>query len=199
MRAAATVRRQRSGGAGQRGALLIEVLVSIVVCAFGLLGFVAVQARAVASEFESHQRTQALNLVDDMVSRINANRTAAGAYVVEGLIGGGAIEDCAGMAGAPLDLCQWGNLIRGSREDRAGVKVGAMLSARGCITRPATSSDRYVISIAWQGIVPTAAPASPCGLGDDAFPNEALRRTASSTVCVALLRDAASAPVISRC
>ena len=198
MRTTAT-RRQRSGGAGQRGALLIEVLVSIVVCAFGLLGFVAVQARAVASEFESHQRTQALNLVDDMVSRINANRTAAGAYVVEGLIGAGAIEDCAGLAGAPLDLCQWGNLIRGSREDRAGAKVGAMLSARGCITRPGTSTDRYVVAVVWQGIVATGAPPSPCGLGDAAFTSEPLRRTVSYTVCIGLLRDPAVPAALARC
>jgi type IV pilus assembly protein PilV len=86
-----SVARQRHGSLGtQRGALLIEVLVSIVVCAFGLLGFVAVQARAVASEFEAHQRSQALTLVDDMVSRINANRFAAGTYVVNGLMGEGA-------------------------------------------------------------------------------------------------------------
>ena len=74
-----------------------------------------------------------------------------------------------------------------------------MISARGCITRPATSTDRYVVSIAWQGIVQTGASTSPCGQGDAAFPDDTLRRTASATVCVALLRDAASAPVLSRC
>jgi type IV pilus assembly protein PilV len=184
---------------GQGGALLIEVLVSIVVCAFGLLGFVAVQARAVASEFESHQRTQALTLVDDMVSRINANRADAGAYVVEGLVGEGAIQDCTGLAGAALDLCQWGNLIRGSREERDGVKVGAMLSARGCITRPATSSDRYVVAVVWQGLVATGAPPNPCGLADAAFASEPLRRTVSYTVCIGLLRDPAVAPALARC
>jgi len=74
-----------------------------------------------------------------------------------------------------------------------------MIGARGCITRPATSTDRYTVSIAWQGILPTGAPSSPCGAGDAAFPDEALRRATTATVCVALLRDAASAPAISRC
>ncbi|HEX2539947.1 MAG TPA: hypothetical protein VHM00_02575 [Caldimonas sp.] len=198
MRAPAARRRQ-APAAGQRGALLIEVLVSIVVCAFGLLGFVAVQARAVASEFESHQRTQALTLVDDMVARINANRADAGAYVVDGLIGAGAIQDCAALAGAALDLCEWGNLIRGSREDRDGAKVGAMLLARGCITRPATSSDRYVVAVVWQGIVATGAPPSPCGLADPTFASEPLRRTVSYTVCIGLLRDPVVAPALARC
>ena len=185
--------------AAQTGALLIEVLVAVLICAFGLLGFAGMQARAVSTDFESLQRSEALVLIEDMVSRMNANRANAADYVSAGLLGEGAIVDCAGMTGAELDVCEWSNMIRGNAEQRGGSNVGAMLSARGCITRPATSSDRYVISIAWQGIVATAGSASPCGLGDDAFPNEALRRTASSTVCVALLRDAASAPVISRC
>jgi type IV pilus assembly protein PilV len=185
--------------AAQSGALLIEVLIAVLICAFGLLGFAGMQARAVSTDFETLQRSEALVLLEDMVSRMNANRAHAGDYVSAGLLGDGAAADCTGLTGAALDMCEWSNLIRGSTEQRAGSTIGAMISARGCITRPVTSSDRYVISIAWQGIVQTAAPASPCGQGDAAFPDETLRRTASATVCVALLRDAASAPVLSRC
>ena len=194
--------RRCSGGRGrtaQSGALLIEVLIAVLICAFGLLGFAGMQARAVSTDFETLQRSEALVLLEDMVSRINANRAHAGDYVSAGLLGAGGVADCTGLTGAALDLCEWSNLIRGNAEQRAGTAIGSMISARGCITRPATSSDRYVVSIAWQGIVQTAAPASPCGQGDAAFPDETLRRTASATVCVALLRDAASAPVLSRC
>lgn len=189
---------RRHRRSGQSGALLIEVLIAVLICAFGLLGFAGLQARAVSTDFETLQRSEALVLIEDMVSRMNANRAHADDYV-SALLGDGPIVDCTGLTGAALDLCEWSNMIRGNAEQRGGTNIGAMLSARGCITRPATSTNRYVISIAWQGIVPTAAPGSPCGQGDVAFPNEALRRTASSTVCVALLRDAASAPVISRC
>lgn len=189
---------RRHRRSGQSGALLIEVLIAVLICAFGLLGFAGLQARAVSTDFETLQRSEALVLIEDMVSRMNANRAHADDYV-SALLGDGPIVDCTGATGAALDLCEWSNMIRGNAEQRGGTNIGAMLSARGCITRPATSTNRYVISIAWQGIVPTAAPGSPCGQGDVAFPSEALRRTASSTVCVALLRDAASAPVISRC
>jgi len=195
----ATRHPRRPGAIGQRGARLIEVLVAILICAFGLLGFAGMQARAASSEFEGFQRSQALVLVEDMVSRMNANRAHAGEYVVGGLIGDGDLVDCSGLAAAALDVCEWGNLIRGSAERRAGSGVGAMLSARGCIMRAATSTDRYVVTVAWQGILPTAGSASPCGAGDVAFPTETVRRTVSSTVCIALLRDAASAPVLPRC
>ena len=183
----------------QSGALLIEVLIAVLICAFGLLGFAGMQARAVSNDFETLQRSEALVLLEDMVSRMNANRGHAGDYVSAGLLGAGAVVDCTGQTGAALDLCEWSNLIRGSTEQTGGNTIGAMISARGCITRPATSSDRYVVSIAWQGIVQTGASPSPCGQGDAAYPDDTLRRTASATVCVALLRDAASAPVLSRC
>lgn len=183
----------------QRGALLIEVLVAVLICAFGLLGFVGMQARATSSEFEGFQRSQALVLVEDMVSRINANRAHAGDYLTPGLAGNGPLVDCTGLLSAALDLCEWSNLIRGTAEKRGGAGVGAMLAARGCVLRPNTSTDRYVVSVTWQGIIPTAGPATPCGAGDATYPNEALRRAVTSTVCVALLRDPATAAVLPRC
>jgi type IV pilus assembly protein PilV len=184
---------------GHRGGTLIEVLIAILVCAFGLLGFAGVQVRATSAEFEAFERSQALLLVEDMVNRINANRAAAGNYVTGNLIGAGDLADCGGLAAAARDLCEWGNLLRGSSETRGGARIGAMISARGCITRPVGSTDRYLVSVVWQGVVETGGSANPCGVGDGAFPVEALRRSASSVVCVALLRDAASAPAVPRC
>lgn len=178
----------------QRGALLIEALIAILICAFGLLGFAGMQARATSAEFESYQRSQAIVLIEDITSRINANRANAGAYVSAGLIGSGAIADCSLLTGANLDLCEWANMLRGSAETRGATKVGSMFNARGCITKAAGVSDRYVISIAWQGINQTGAPSSTCGQGDAAFPTEALRRVVSSVVCVGLLVGDPAAP-----
>lgn len=189
----------RAAAARQRGAVLIEVMVSILICAFGLLGFVALQARASTSEFEAYQRSQALVLLEDMTNRLNANRAVADSYVTDGLIGGGDMVDCSALTSTARDICEWGNLLRGSAETRNGSATGAMVGARGCIARAAGSTHRYVVSIAWVGIVPTGAPASTCGKDDAAFANEALRRVVSTTVCMAQLRDAASAPAVPRC
>lgn len=183
----------------QHGALLMEVLVAILICAFGLLGFVALQARATSAEFESYQRSQALVLVEDMVSRLNANRADAADYVTPNPVGEGAVADCAGLSGAELDVCEWANLIRGSAEQRGGNAVGSMISARGCIDRVPGTSDHFVVAVAWQGMVPTGAPASGCGKDDAAFSAENLRRAVAVPVCVALLRDPAAPPPIPRC
>lgn len=184
----------------QQGVLLIEVLVAIVICAFGLLGFAGMQARSTSAEFESYQRSQALVLIEDMVNRINANRANAGAYVSANLLGAGSVTSCASLSGADLDLCEWSNLIRGSAETRSGtLNVGAMISARACIKRVTNTTDGYLISVAWEGIISTGAPTDTCGQGDAAFPTDTLRRVVSSTVCVGQLVGGETAPAIPRC
>ncbi|MHB1054222.1 MAG: type IV pilus modification protein PilV, partial [Thiobacillus sp.] len=66
--------------AAQRGTSLLEVLVTILILAIGLLGLAGLQARLQVSEMESYQRSQALILLDDMASRIAANRPNALSY-----------------------------------------------------------------------------------------------------------------------
>ena len=164
----------------QRGASLIEVLVALVITVIGLLGLIALQMRAYSAESESYQRAHAAILLDDMRNRIEANRADAAAYVATD-IGVGAIQNCDGLAAADLDLCEWGNLLRGAAQSDGGNLVGAMLLARGCITNPAP--DVYVIAVVWQGTNQTAAPATVCGAGD--YSSEALRRAVTSVVRIA--------------
>jgi len=64
-----------------RGFTMIEILVSLLLIVFGLLGMLGLQAQATVAEFESYQRGQAMILAQDMVDRINANRKAVLCYV----------------------------------------------------------------------------------------------------------------------
>jgi type IV pilus assembly protein PilV len=166
----------------QAGFTLLEVLVSIVVIAIGLLGLFGLQAKAQKAETESYGRTQALVLIQDIADRMNANRadTFSLAYVTATPVGGGgALDDCAGKTGADLDLCEWGNLLRGAAETSAGNAcstgsgagcIGAMTSASGCIAYDAASelpdssgavqagTGIYTISVVWQGLSSTVVP-----------------------------------------
>jgi type IV pilus assembly protein PilV len=65
----------------QRGTTLLEVLITIVILAIGLLGLAGLQARLQSSEMEAYQRSQALILLNDMASRIATNRANAANYV----------------------------------------------------------------------------------------------------------------------
>jgi type IV pilus assembly protein PilV len=168
----------------QHGVSLIEVLITLVVTAIGLLGAVALQARAYATESESYQRAQAAVLLEDIASRIRANKGQAAGYVATD-IGAGAVQSCVGVTpDSARDLCEWANLLRGSAEISDGNNVGAMMSARSCITQPDLTIPEFVITVVWLGTVPTAAPATACGstIGD-----AQLRRVLSTIVRIPTL------------
>jgi type IV pilus assembly protein PilV len=175
------------------GFILLEVLVTIVILVFGLLGLAGFQLRATAAESEAYQRVQALILVQDMVDRIYANRVAAATYTDVGLhaqpIGTGDSEPdpaaCAvTTARLDRDLCEWSNALKGTAEELSGASVGAMIGARGCIT--AGAANEYIVTVVWQGLVPTVAPAgTDCGF--DTYGNEALRRAVSMRVVISTL------------
>jgi type IV pilus assembly protein PilV len=165
----------------QRGVTLIEVLVALVLSVIGILGMIAMQMRAYAADAESYQRASAEILLQDMVSRINGNRSSAASYV-QGDVGVGPVQSCAGTATlAAQDLCQWGNLLRGVAEQSHGNLVGAMTDARGCIS--SIDARTYIVSVVWAGVTPTGAPATACGL--NAYGDERLRRAVTAIVRIA--------------
>lgn len=64
----------------QKGVGLVEVLVALLILAVGILGFVALQYRAVEATSEAINRVQAMNIARDMAERIRANRDGLAAY-----------------------------------------------------------------------------------------------------------------------
>ncbi len=166
-----------------RGFTLLEILVALLVLAFGLLGAARTLARSSQEEVEAFQRTQAISLVQDMADRMNANRKNAVAYVAS-YAPAGAEEDCSVFPVlADHDACEWRNRLRGVEVLDGTTAIGAPMAAMGCITNP--SPNVYVVAVAWQGLLPTAAPASPCGTGT--FDREENRRVYSIVLQVAQL------------
>ncbi len=168
----------------QSGFSLLEVLVAIVILTFGLLGTAGLLAKVYLAEIESHQRTQATLLLQDMAERISANRTQAPSYITASAIGTGDAQpaSCTGLVPGPArDICEWSNALKGASEQKSSVNVGAMVGARGCVTQVQApdptlgtcTAGIYQVAIAWQGIHHTVAPAISCAQGlygtDDAY------------------------------
>lgn len=64
----------------QKGVGLIEILVALLILAVGILGFVALQYRALEATSEAINRVQAMNVARDLAERIRSNRDALTTY-----------------------------------------------------------------------------------------------------------------------
>lgn len=190
----------------QRGFSMIEVLVTIVILAFGLLGLAGFQIHAQTAELESYQRAQALILLDDMVDRMTANRANSGCYVLASgatcatataattlTFGTGDTTSCSTTSTlVDRDKCEWTNALKGAAEQKSGTNTGAMIGARGCITKTQDADatpgvctpETYRVDVVWQGMAPTSAPAVTCG--QNAYGNEKNRRAISRLITVGL-------------
>jgi type IV pilus assembly protein PilV len=175
----------------QRGATLIEILVSLVILMLGLLGLIGVMIQSQRAQQESYQRMQALLLVQDMTARINGNRAAADCYVQASALGtGNAATPVLGActyglatsqgARAAQDLAEWKDLLLGSAEVSSGNKVGGILGARGCVTKDVDGV--FQVSVVWQGMQAAGAPPAGIACGTNQYGDEALRRAVSITV-----------------
>ena len=157
------------------GLSLVEVLVTVVILAFGLLGIAALQAKMQVGSIEAYQRAQAVVLLDDLRARLLGNPANAADYVTTAPLGTGdsPAADCTTLTiGAARDLCEWSHELQGAAEQTStGTNSGAMNGARGCVEQvqaPDTTAGVcqpgvYRITVAWQGMHETRASSLTCG------------------------------------
>ncbi len=186
----------------QRGTTMLEVLVTIVILAFGMLGLAGLQGKIFTTEMESYQRGQAVVLLNSMVERITANRTVAASYVLPTgtTLGtdGNPLATCPSSAATPTalvakDQCEWSNALKGAAETQGTTKAGAMIGALGCVTQIQAENPAlgvctpgvYLVAVAWQGLNATSIPSASCG--QNAFgSDDRFRRVLSTRVSVGL-------------
>ncbi len=77
-----TTRTSYMAGRRAAGFSLIEVLVTMVVVALGLLGFAALQTNSLKSNRVAMQRSTATIMASDIMDRIRANRSNAADYAL---------------------------------------------------------------------------------------------------------------------
>jgi len=167
---------------------LIEVLVTVFILVVGLLGMAGLQSRLQQSEMEAYQRSQALLLLQDMAGRMTSNRNAVAGYVSTGYAAGACPASTTTQK--DRDLSEWCNAIQGAGETSGTSKVGAMIGGRGCVA--SLGSGQYLITVAWQGLTPQAAPPSSVSCGQNNYNggncvNDQCRRVATTVVRIATL------------
>jgi type IV pilus assembly protein PilV len=176
----------------QRGTSLVEVLVTMVILSIGLLALVVLHGRLHLLQMESYQRSQALILLNDMASRVSLNRNAVDDYL-GGPVGVGAACPAAGATRQEADLNDRSNALQGAAEVLGANQVGALIGGRGCIED--IGGGEYLLTVAWQGQAPIAAPPASVGCAANQYNgaagtpcvNDLCRRVVTTVVRIATL------------
>lgn len=183
----------------ERGSTLVEVLVTFMVLAIGLLGMAGLLLQLQSAELESYQRSQAVMLLKDMENRVSLNYLNVPAYaaITNNAANpvGADIGDCGAMpvaTQADRDMRDWCYALQGAGETTGGTNVGAMIGGRGCVEALA-AANTYMITIAWQGVTPTVPPPASVTCGANLYDNgtncvaDLCRRTVTTVIRVATL------------
>ena len=157
----------------QLGVGLIEVLVALLILSIGVMGFIALQYRAIEATAESGARIQAINLARDLAERMRVNRGAENVYINQLNTASNQINfsvncfttNCQSHQLADFDVAQ---ITRKART--AGMMVN-LLNCQG------NQDGRHCVYVAWGDTAATAAAseASPeegdCTSGTSYAPN----------------------------
>jgi len=145
----------------QKGVGLVEVLVALILLSIAVLGFVALQIRAVAASNEASMNVQAMNIARDFAERMRMNRTGLTEYrdVVDPPV------KCASSFCTPDEMAQY---------DYAQVKknatdLGMSIAILNC---QSSTLVRKCVYVAWGGTTATNGTTSTaCTNGTAYIPN----------------------------
>lgn len=127
----------------QRGIGLTEVLVSLVILGIAILGFTAMQIRAVAASGEATQNVLATNLARDLSERMRMNRAGFDSYQEVSTV-----VNCENTFCDPNKIAEFDFLEVKEKATALGMKI-AILDCQGA------TLTRQCIYVSWAKTTPT--------------------------------------------
>lgn len=197
----------------QRGVSMIEVLITLLVVALGVLAVIALQGLSKRNNVDSISQTIASQLAYDILERMRANSSgpALSAYFnlapnnLPGLLAAEPTPNCRSAPCADpvqlarYDIWEWEQQMIGGGETIGGVATGGLVNPTACIDGPGLgASGLYTVTVAWRSgsqlsqIAAGDAGYVSCGAGaavdGEALygPGDVFRRTLSVSAYIAV-------------
>lgn len=144
----------------QTGVGLVEVLVALVLLSIAVLGFVALQIRAITASNEATMNVQATNIARDLAERMRMNRDGLAGYVANT-----DTTNCATAFCSPEDMAKYDFRLVSSRATGLGMRMN-VLNCQG------STLVRKCVYVAWEGTTATnGTGSSDCTNGAVYVPN----------------------------
>lgn len=130
----------------QQGVGMIEVLVAMLLLAIGVIGFAALQVRALGASNEGMVRTQAMQIARDLAERIRVNHTLGYAQYVNSLkTPDTGSFDCVTQYCSPVNMAKYDvQAIRANAQN-----IGATIAYPVCYGMNDKLNGRRCIYVAW--------------------------------------------------
>lgn len=142
----------------QKGVGMLEVLVAIVLLAIGILGFTALQLRAMDATIEATDRSAAMNLARDLADRMRVNRGGLVAY--KAAVNNKTVETgCLGSAVSYEPNC---DATKMAKYDATEIVKKASDQGKTIVVNDCIGSSVNCIYVAWGVTVITPADLSQC-------------------------------------
>ena len=125
---------------GMQGVSLIEVLVSVVIIAIGLLGIAAMQSMALRGGQSSLESSQAVMQTQSILESMRANRANVAAYATGGRVCNPAAV-VSGNALAQADLRNWLTSVKAN--------IGTATDATTCGQIAVDASGTWRVTVQW--------------------------------------------------
>ena len=132
----------------QTGVGLVEVLVALVLLSIAVLGFVALQIRAITASNEATMNVQATNIARDLAERMRMNRDGLAGYVANT-----DTTNCATAFCSPENMAKYDFRLVSSRATDLGMSMD-VLNCQG------STLVRKCIYVAWEGTTATNGTSS---------------------------------------
>lgn len=145
----------------QAGFGLIEVLAAVLVLGVGVIGFAALQLRAVHASSDAYARTQAIAIAQDLAERMRVNLTQIAAYrtatnwtsaapTAAPTTCSTSTADCSAATMATYD-------VESVRYNAVTLLPQGQVNVEAC-----QGSTLSCIYVSWDGVLPTAGASGEC-------------------------------------
>lgn len=165
----------------QTGFGLVEVLAAVLVLGVGVIGFAALQMRAIHASGDAYARTQAIAIAQDLAERMRVNLTQAAAYRTAANWTSAVPTAAPTTCSTTTADCSTATMVT---YDVASVRYNAatllpqgLMRVEGC-----QGSTLTCVYVAWDGLQPTAGTGGECVTDAGAYVSPGANRPSLSCV-----------------
>ncbi len=160
------LQRAKAGSSKQRGFSLIEVLVTVLILAFGLLGVAGLLVKGVSNAASSEAMSKASQLAGDLADRMRANPTIAINSGSQYLLNTGNAEAVSWTGAKPTDVEAASSVALKDKQDWMKSLEAQLPLGRGRVTND-DSARKVLIEVAWSNCLGTISDADKTACTDN--------------------------------